>query len=195
MAGCGSLAFPAHGPKAASPSTSARVRHRPRSRRSDALSSRVSSVRSRRNPARCAAIPNCPKATRSGTTRRTASKRHRRRTDPRGFPSTDTESCASTPGAATSLARDRTRLHRHTVATRRVLFRPRGFSPPRRLAPRRSLRVCCTPQPVLGFDAFHHRRRHRPEGLRRPRRSPRRIHPPKNSPRRQPYRVTRPMPS
>jgi hypothetical protein len=33
-------------------------------------------------------------------------------------------------------------------------FRPRGFSPPRRLSPHIGSRVCCTPQPVLGFVAF-----------------------------------------
>jgi hypothetical protein len=36
-------------------------------------------------------------------------------------------------------------------------FRPRGFPPPRRLAPRIGSRVCCTPQPVLGFAAFRAR--------------------------------------
>jgi len=34
-------------------------------------------------------------------------------------------------------------------------FRPRGFSPPRRLPPHRESRVCCTPLPILGFAAFH----------------------------------------
>ena len=33
-------------------------------------------------------------------------------------------------------------------------FRPRGFSPPRRLAPRRDLWACCIPLPVLGFTGL-----------------------------------------
>jgi len=36
----------------------------------------------------------------------------------------------------------------------RILFRPRGLSPPRRLAPRLRSQVCCTLQPVLGFTIF-----------------------------------------
>jgi hypothetical protein len=39
-------------------------------------------------------------------------------------------------------------------AIQSVAFRPRGFSPPRRFAPRHGLRVCCTPQPAMGSDAF-----------------------------------------
>jgi len=35
-----------------------------------------------------------------------------------------------------------------------VPFRPRGFSPPRRLSPRDGSQVCCTLQPALGFAAF-----------------------------------------
>jgi hypothetical protein len=34
------------------------------------------------------------------------------------------------------------------------LFRPRGFSPPRRFPPRRNVRACCIPLPILGFTAF-----------------------------------------
>jgi hypothetical protein len=33
-------------------------------------------------------------------------------------------------------------------------FRPRGFAPPRRLAPREGPRACCIPLPVLGFAAL-----------------------------------------
>jgi hypothetical protein len=33
-------------------------------------------------------------------------------------------------------------------------FRPRGFTPPRRLSPREGPRACCIPLPVLGFTAF-----------------------------------------
>lgn len=54
---------------------------------------------------------------------------------------------ASTPGCAEAPLRP-------IVATRPVPFRPRGFSPPRRLAPLARSWVCCAPLPVLGFDAF-----------------------------------------
>jgi len=40
------------------------------------------------------------------------------------------------------------------ATSRRLSFRPRGFSPPRRLAPRRRSRVCCAPLPAWGFVAF-----------------------------------------
>jgi hypothetical protein len=43
---------------------------------------------------------------------------------------------------------------RHAGANRRVSFRPRGFSPPRRFAPHTTAQVYCTLQPVLGFVAF-----------------------------------------
>jgi hypothetical protein len=36
-----------------------------------------------------------------------------------------------------------------------VLFRPRGFSPPRRFSPHRGVRACCVPVPDMGFAAFH----------------------------------------
>jgi hypothetical protein len=36
-----------------------------------------------------------------------------------------------------------------------VLFRPRGFSPPRRFSPHRGARACCVPVPDMGFAAFH----------------------------------------
>jgi len=36
------------------------------------------------------------------------------------------------------------------------LDRPRGFTPPRRLTPRKGLRVCCAPLPVLEFATFQH---------------------------------------
>jgi hypothetical protein len=35
-----------------------------------------------------------------------------------------------------------------------ILFRPRGFAPPRRVPPRAELRACCIPLPILGFAAF-----------------------------------------
>jgi hypothetical protein len=35
-----------------------------------------------------------------------------------------------------------------------VAFRPRGFTPPRRFAPRNELRVCCTPLPAKGSPRF-----------------------------------------
>jgi hypothetical protein len=72
-------------------------------------------------------------------------------------------------------------------------FRPRGFAPPRRFPPQRSVRACCIPLPVLGFVAFRASvaaARPKPAtvyGKRFPRRG---SYPPKNPPRRQPYRVT-----
>jgi len=36
-----------------------------------------------------------------------------------------------------------------------IAFRPRGFSPPRRVSPRRRARACCIPVPDMGFAAFH----------------------------------------
>jgi len=40
-----------------------------------------------------------------------------------------------------------------------ILFRPRGFAPPRRVPPRAELRACCIPLPILGFAAFPYRSR------------------------------------
>jgi hypothetical protein len=37
---------------------------------------------------------------------------------------------------------------------RQLMFRPRGFSPPRRLAPRKRSQACCILLPAMGFDAF-----------------------------------------
>jgi len=42
---------------------------------------------------------------------------------------------------------------RLVLARGRVLFRLRGFPPPWRFSPSRVSRVCCTPQPILGFAA------------------------------------------
>jgi len=39
-------------------------------------------------------------------------------------------------------------------STFEVLFRPRGFSPPRRFPPLLESRACCIPLPILGFSAF-----------------------------------------
>jgi len=39
-------------------------------------------------------------------------------------------------------------------ATPEVPFRPRGFSPPRRLPPLHELRACCIPLPILRSTAF-----------------------------------------
>jgi len=39
-------------------------------------------------------------------------------------------------------------------AIRQVMFRPRGFSPPRRLAPLVGTRACCIPMPAMGSAAF-----------------------------------------
>jgi hypothetical protein len=38
-----------------------------------------------------------------------------------------------------------------------ILFRPRGFAPPRRFTPHRGVRACCVPVPDMGFAAFHDR--------------------------------------
>jgi hypothetical protein len=71
--------------------------------------------------------------------------------------------------------------------TSEVLFRPRGFAPPRRLSPLADSRACCIPQPVVGFAAFptrrsghdtvrrppvQHRRRLPRDVIRTPRRTP-----------------------
>lgn len=95
---------------------------------------------------------------------------------------------ASTPRSRSSLRPD--------DATRQVMFRPRGFSPPRRFPPRGGSRACCIPQPVRVRRVS---RRVVP-GLAPPKwsslgtpilRSPRRgSHPPKSLPRQQPYRLT-----
>lgn len=43
---------------------------------------------------------------------------------------------------------------RPVLARERVLFRLRGFPPPWRFPPSRVPRVCCTPQPIMGFAAL-----------------------------------------
>ena len=89
---------------------------------------------------------------------------------------------------------------RPDAATRRVPFRPRGLSPPRRLAPRSGSRACCIPEPAMGSAAFRSPGvlpRHRSvdccgSGWDRPTRSSRRAsHPPEVSPPRQPHPVSR----
>jgi len=80
--------------------------------------------------------------------------------------------------------------------TSEVVFRPRGFAPPRRFAPLDGSRACCIPQPVVGFVAFPCGPVCRPHGPKTARAAPaspfpRRLsYPPKDSPRPQPYRVT-----
>jgi hypothetical protein len=81
-----------------------------------------------------------------------------------------------------------------------IPFRPRGFTPPRRLPPLGRSRACCIPLPVMGFAAFPDtgflvRSGHlyetgtRSAGV--PMHSPRRCsHPSKNSTRPQPHHVT-----
>jgi hypothetical protein len=54
--------------------------------------------------------------------------------------------CASTPRGRDLLWAD--------GANHQLTFRPRGFSPPRRLTPCTFLRACCIPLPIMGFDAF-----------------------------------------
>jgi len=43
---------------------------------------------------------------------------------------------------------------RRVLAGGHVLFRLRGFPPPCRVSPSRVSRVCCTPQPIMGFAAL-----------------------------------------
>jgi hypothetical protein len=56
---------------------------------------------------------------------------------------------ASTPGHGTSPSPSASGCHPE------VPFRPRGFSPPRRVSPRSGSQACCILQPTLGFAAFH----------------------------------------
>jgi hypothetical protein len=65
-------------------------------------------------------------------------------------------------------------------ANPKVLFRPRGFSPPRRFSPRYGAQACCILLPTLGFVPFHPTSRSQP-------RSPRRDHPSKDDPNRSWY--------
>jgi len=62
-------------------------------------------------------------------------------------------------------------------------FRPRRSSRPRRFAPHRSLQVCCTLQPIMGFARFSTRRFRDPKVPSTSSLSPRAHHPPKSSPR------------
>ena len=50
-----------------------------------------------------------------------------------------------------------TKVHhlRPRDANPEVPFRPRGFSPPRRVSPRKGSQACCILQPTLGFATFH----------------------------------------
>jgi len=61
-------------------------------------------------------------------------------------PSTDISAAHPLPVTCATFGLEATSLE--------VLFRPRGFSPPRRVSPRDGSQVCCTLQPVLGFAAF-----------------------------------------
>jgi hypothetical protein len=64
----------------------------------------------------------------------------------------------STPGtvpeAATRVRDNRQCAFGPWLPSHSVLFRPRGFSPPRRLSPHRGVRACCVPVPDMGFAAF-----------------------------------------
>jgi hypothetical protein len=53
-----------------------------------------------------------------------------------------------------SQPRIETRDLRLPRATERVSFRPRGFSPPRRLSPDRRRERYCSSQPTMGFTVF-----------------------------------------
>jgi hypothetical protein len=84
------------------------------------------------------------------------------------------------------------RAFRARGSTPRLMFRPRGLSPPRRLSPHQGLRVCCAPLPTLGFAAFHPRVSRASEetvGTRAVLPAAR-SNPSKGSPRQQPYRIT-----
>jgi len=73
--------------------------------------------------------------------------RHRRATR-RYFkerPSVDMPGCASSRGPRPASVRP---CHRSDM------FRPRGFSPPRRIAPHPGSWACCIPQPTMGFAGF-----------------------------------------
>jgi len=69
------------------------------------------------------------------------------------------------PSALHLLAKDRPRVHsrqrtearhlRPPDANPEVLFRPRGFSPPRRVSPRSGAQACCILPPTMGFATFH----------------------------------------
>jgi hypothetical protein len=59
------------------------------------------------------------------------------------------------PDAATRVRNDGQRAFGPWLPSHSVLFRPRGFSPPRRLSPHRGVRACCVPVPDMGFAAFH----------------------------------------
>jgi hypothetical protein len=63
------------------------------------------------------------------------------------FPASDVVPCASTPDRCRHLSSVR-RLH-----PLRIAFRPRGFSPPRRLAPLWGVQACCSPVRT-GFAVF-----------------------------------------
>lgn len=65
-----------------------------------------------------------------------------------------TAGCASTPSHPPDDSRRLRCDLRADGATRRLLFRPRGFSPPRRLPPRSRSRACCISLPAMGFAAF-----------------------------------------
>jgi len=74
-------------------------------------------------------------------------------------------------------------------STPEVPFRPRGFSPPRRLPPLHESRACCIPLPILGSTAFPLvvSRSEDRDILRFPAMQ---VRTPRRTPRRQPERVT-----
>jgi hypothetical protein len=77
-------------------------------------------------------------------------------------------------------------------ATLGVPFRPRGFSPPRRLPPLYESRACCIPLPILGSIAFP-LGAPRPEDRDHSRFPAMQVRTPRRTPRRQPERVTAPV--
>lgn len=86
-----------------------------------------------------------------------------RRVSSSRYPSIGSALWSSTPGRSLRRLSD----HRPIRATESVSFRPRGFSPPRRLSPTLRRRRCCSLLPILGFAAFRRRARRLPAARRR----------------------------
>jgi hypothetical protein len=80
------------------------------------------------------------------------------RVSPDAWPSRPSVSFAPScegPMRVHSRPRTEARHLRLSDANPKVMFRPRGFSPPRRVSPRKGSQACCILQPTLGFATFH----------------------------------------
>ena len=84
-------------------------------------------------------LPQCPRLLTIHRPRRVSSSR---------FPSVGAPFDPSHPNPTTSAWSSYPSYHRE------IVFRPRGFSPPRRLAPDRRREHCCSSLPTLGFTTF-----------------------------------------